>query len=133
MSGRTDGPVRVLMADDDPLVLDAFKDLLPPDRYLIVGEAANGRQAVEMVELLRPDVVLLDVRMPGMGGVEAAREIRDRCPVPVVMVTALEDPALADPSAGHGAGAYVVKPPSAGELQRAIALSRERFAASRGG
>jgi len=119
--------VRVLMADDDLLVLEAIKDLLPRSRYQIVGEAANGSQAVELTERHRPDVVLLDVRMPVMDGIEAARRIRDRCPAPIVMVTASDDLAMVDLSGSVGVGAYVVKPPGGPELERAIAFARARF------
>ena len=72
--------VRILLADDNPLVIDCLKTLLSLEGFEIAGEAADGQGAGEGARALRPDVAILDVSMPGMGGVDAAREIRDLCP-----------------------------------------------------
>jgi AmiR/NasT family two-component response regulator len=95
--------------------------------YKVVGEAANGLEAVEMTQSLRPDVVLMDIKMPDMDGIEATRQIHKRCPTPVVVVTAHEAPGLVEEASEAGVGAYLVKPPNAREVERAITIATARF------
>jgi AmiR/NasT family two-component response regulator len=120
-------PARVLIADDDVLVLEAIERILARIGHTVAGRAADGYQAVEATQSLRPDVVLMDIKMPKMDGLEAARQIQDRCPVPVVLLTAYETPDLVEKASAAGIGAYLLKPPRDREMGRAIAIAMARF------
>jgi AmiR/NasT family two-component response regulator len=124
---KAPSPVRVLIADDDILVIEAIQELLERIGHRVVGKVADGRQAVEAAQSLRPDVILMDIVMPRMDGLEAARQIIDSCPTPVVLITAHETPELVELASEAGIGAYLVKPPQVRELGRAIAIAMARF------
>jgi signal transduction histidine kinase len=117
----------VLIVEDNPLVGEMIKGLLEEAGYTVVGEAADGFEAVEMTQSLRPDVVLMDIKMPGMDGIEATRLIYERCPTPVVMLTAYDTPEMVEEAGAAGAGAYLVKPPNAREIEHAIIIAMARF------
>ncbi len=119
--------VRVLIAEDDFLVTEMIRGVLDELGYVSAGNARDGRQAIELTESLRPDVVLMDIKMPELDGVEAARVIQERCPTPVVVLTAYDTPDLLQQTAAAGVGAFLVKPPRAAELERAIQIARARF------
>lgn len=118
---------QVLIAEDDYLVGEMIRGLLEEIGYRIVGEAADGREAVEMTRRLQPDVVLMDIKMPNVDGIEATRLIFESCPTPVVMLTAYESSELVERASAVGAGAYLVKPLSAPEIERAITVAAARF------
>ncbi|HEY72074.1 MAG: hypothetical protein DRI81_14665 [Chloroflexi bacterium] len=118
---------RVLIAEDAHLVSEMIKILLEELGYTVVGEAADGVEAVEMAHVLQPDVILMDIEMPNMNGIEATRQIQAQCPTPVVMLTAHESDRLVVEVSDAGAGAYLVKPPRAGEMKRAITIALARF------
>lgn len=120
--------LRVVIAEDDFLVSAEIARLVEALGGEVVATARDGSQAVEAIRRLQPDVAVLDVQMRPVGGLEAARRIRDECPVPVIILTAYESPALVEEASEAGAGAYVTKPPDRGELQRAITIARARFA-----
>ena len=102
--------VRVMVADDDDLLRDALSELLEQLGFTLVGSAADGSQAVVMAEDLVPDVILMDIRMPGVDGIAATREITTRFPqVKVVMFSAYDDPALTSSAMELGAFGYLVK------------------------
>lgn len=119
---------RVLVVDDDILVIEAIQDILERLGCTVVGEAVNGLQAVDMTNSLQPDVVLMDIEMPYMDGLEAARQIQTHCPTPIVVLTAHESPTLIAQARDAGVGAYLVKPVQAREVERNIAIARARFA-----
>lgn len=119
--------VRVLIAEDDYLVSKMIEGLLEEIGYTVVGEAADGLEAVEMTQSLRPDVILMDIRMPIMDGIEATRLIYERFPTPVVVLTAYDTPELVERASAAGVGAYLLKPPDAHEMDRAIAVAMARF------
>lgn len=120
--------IRVLIAEDDALTCDRIHALLLDGGYEVVGEASDGRQAVEMTAALRPDVILMDIKMPEMDGLEAAARIRTDCPTPVVLLTNYVSSDLVTQASQVGAGAYIVKPSDSGEIGRAISIALARFA-----
>jgi DNA-binding NarL/FixJ family response regulator len=115
-------PIRLLVADDHPVVRDGLVAMLgtQPD-FLVVGEASNGVQAVELAERLRPDVILLDLAMPEIDGVEAIRRIREKCPDARVLVfTAFDTDERIVGAVQAGARGYLLKGVPRGEIFNAI-------------
>jgi AmiR/NasT family two-component response regulator len=119
--------VRVLIAEDDYLNSEMIKGLLEEAGYTVAGEAADGFETIEMTRSLQPDVVLMDIKMPDMDGLEATRRIYESCPTPVVVLTAYERSELVEEASAVGVGAYLVKPPNAREMERAITIAMARF------
>ena len=119
--------IRVLIVEDDSLVSEMIQGLLEGMWYIVTGRAVNGQQAVEMTQSTRPDVVLVDIKLPDMDGIEAARRIYESCPTPVVVLTAYDTPELVERASAAGVGAYLLKPPDAHEMDRAIAVAMARF------
>jgi DNA-binding NarL/FixJ family response regulator len=113
---------RVLLADDHAMFRQGVREMLSTDEGIeVVGEAENGREAVELAERLRPDVVLLDVEMPVMGAREAMERMLDKAPAPrVIIVTMHDDPRLVRELIGLGATAYLVKSATIEELHTAV-------------
>ena len=108
--GRS-GPARIVVADDHGLVRQGFRGMLSREEDLeLVGEAENGREALEACSRLRPDLILMDVRMPEMDGLEATREIKRGHPQTIVlMVTMHENPDYLLEAVRAGAAGYVLK------------------------
>ncbi|MBN1180525.1 MAG: hybrid sensor histidine kinase/response regulator [Anaerolineae bacterium] len=119
--------VRVLIVEDDYPVSEMIQGVLVETGYTVIGEAVNGFEAVDMTQSLKPDVVLMDIRIPGISGLEAARRIQASCPTPVVVLTAFESSDLIEEAALVGVGAYLIKPPDANQLERAITIALIRF------
>ncbi|MDR2381878.1 MAG: response regulator [Bifidobacteriaceae bacterium] len=117
---------RVVVAEDDALIrLDAV-EILREAGFDVVGEASNGEEAVELAEELRPDVVVMDIKMPKMDGLTAAEKIgKDRL-APVVMLTAFSQKELVERARDAGAMAFVVKPFTGADLLPAIELAIAR-------
>jgi AmiR/NasT family two-component response regulator len=121
-------PLRVVIADDQESMSAIIRRQLVKIGHVVIGKATNGRQAVEMTQLLQPDIVLMDIEMPEMDGLEAARLIHEQCPLPVVLLTGHDDPEMVRRASQSGVGAYLMKPPSAPEIERAIIIAVARFA-----
>ncbi len=119
--------IRILIAEDDFLVSRMVKGMLEETGYNIVGEATSGTEAVEMTSKLKPDVVLMDLEMPEMDGIMATRLILTHCPTPVVVLTAYENHELVEQANAAGVGAYLIKPPKAREIDRAVTIAIGRF------
>lgn len=119
--------VRVLIAEDDFLVSRMIRGMLEETGYSVIGEAMNGTEAVEMACKLLPDVILMDIEMPEMDGLTATRHLLLQSPLPVVVLTAYESPELVEQASAAGVGAYLIKPPKAGEIERAITIAMGRF------
>ena len=114
--------IRILLVDDHSFIRRALRISLADETSLeIVGEAANGQLAIEQVELLKPDVVLMDIQMPNMDGVEATRQICDRFPnIKVLILTVDETEEYVSHALKHGASGYILKNTSPEELSFAI-------------
>jgi DNA-binding NarL/FixJ family response regulator len=114
-------PPRVLVADDHAMLREALVELLAQAGYEVAGEAADGADAVALARQLEPDVVLMDLRMPVLGGLDATRLIRDACPATqVVLLTAFESPALQQQAEEAGCFAYLVKGAPPGTIRLAL-------------
>jgi DNA-binding NarL/FixJ family response regulator len=109
---------RLLVVDDHEMLREALVDLLIQAGFEIAGEAADGADAVALAKQLEPDVVLMDLRMPVLGGLDATRLIKDACPaIQVVLLTAFESPALQQQAEEAGCFAYLVKGGPPGDLR----------------
>ncbi len=118
---------KVLIVEDESLVSRMIEGCLQQCGHKVIGRAREGMEALEMTTRLRPDVVLMDIKLPEMDGIEATRRIQQNCPTPIVVLTAYDTPDLVDEVNRAGAGYYLVKPPNTGELQRAITITTTRF------
>jgi len=119
--------MKILLAEDDSAVAVALMHQLRSLGHEVVGEAATGRQAVQLAEETRPELVVMDIMMPDGDGIEAARQIAEKCPVPVVFLTGHFDEELLSGVAESGGMAYLLKPATADQLQAGITLARARF------
>ena len=118
---------RVLIAEDEALIRLDLKETLIEEGYDVIGEAGDGAEAIRLVAELRPDVAILDIKMPGTDGLTAARSIIDDRLAAVVILTAFSQRDLIEQARDAGALAYVVKPFHRNELVPAIELARARF------
>ncbi|MFH0988785.1 MAG: response regulator [bacterium] len=120
--------LRILVVDDDSVMRKAIGFQLQRLGHLVVGDASNGEEAVEAVKSEQPSVVLMDVEMPFMDGLEATECIQGQSPTPVVLLTAHSDPDFVLRASKAGAGAYLVKPSNPQEIDRAIMIAVARHA-----
>ena len=115
--------IRVLLADDHPVVRGAIKLKLESDGIEVVGEAGDGREAVELVDSVRPEVVLLDINMPRMGGLDAARAILELHPeAKIILLTSDDEPETMSEAARIGARDYLFKDDPSDHLVRTVHL-----------
>ena len=119
---------RVLIAEDEALIRLDLAEMLAEEGFEVVGEAGDGEQAVALALELRPDLVILDVKMPKKDGIEAAAEIVGEQIAPVVILTAFSQRELIERARDAGARAYLVKPFSKADLLPAIELAVARYA-----
>jgi response regulator NasT len=134
MSGVADGrePAqarrRVLIAEDEALIRLDLREMLIEEGYDVVGEAGDGEAALRLAEQLRPDLVILDIKMPIMDGLTAAENIAGSRLAPVVILTAFSQRELVERARAAGAMAYLVKPFQKSDLVPAIEIAASRFA-----
>ena len=121
-------PKRVLIAEDEALIRLDLREMLQEEGFEVVGEAADGEQAVELAVELNPDLVICDVKMPKMDGITAAAQIADKRIAPVVILTAFSQRDLIERARDAGAMAYLVKPFQKRDLLPAIEMATSRFA-----
>ncbi|MGI9117733.1 MAG: ANTAR domain-containing response regulator [Gaiellales bacterium] len=119
--------MRVLIAEDETIIRLDVRTLLERAGHDVVAEARDGEEAVALAAEHEPDLVIMDVRMPHLDGIEAARAITDRRPVPIVMLTAYAEQDLVTRASEAGAFAYLVKPFREVDLLPAIDTARARF------
>jgi len=118
---------RVLVAEDEALIRLDLVEMLREEGYQVVGEAGDGEEAVRLAGELRPDLVILDVKMPKMDGIEAASVIAKERIAPVVILTAFSQRDLVERARDAGAMAYLVKPFAKRDLVPAVELAMSRF------
>ncbi len=119
--------LRILIADDESLRLMSLREQLEKLGHRVVAEASDGRSAVELARDLRPDIAIMDIKMPGMDGIEAADKIMHERPIPIILLTAYSEKDLAERAAQAQVAAYLMKPVSENDLLPAIALAISRF------
>jgi two-component system, response regulator PdtaR len=120
-------PFRVVIAEDEALIRLDLKEMLEEDGYVVVGEAGDGEAAVKLTESLRPDLVIMDIKMPGLDGISAAERITSEHLAPVVILTAFSQRDLVLRARDAGAMAFLVKPFTKADLVPAIEIAVSRF------
>ena len=121
-------PIRVVVAEDEVLIRLDLVEMLTEEGYDVVGQAGDGEAAVQLTNEHKPDLVVMDVKMPKLDGISAAEQIATARIAPVVMLTAFSQRDLVDRARQAGAMAYVVKPFGKADLVPAIEIARARFA-----
>jgi AmiR/NasT family two-component response regulator len=122
----TAGRRTILVAEDEPLIRLDIVEMLTESGYSVVGEAGDGEEAVRLAEQLRPDLVVMDIKMPVLDGISAAERIVSAKIAPVVLLTAFSQRELVERARDAGAMAYVVKPFTAADLVPALEIAASR-------
>ncbi|MBJ7356290.1 response regulator [Nocardioides sp.] len=125
---ETPTPRTVVVAEDEVLIRMDLAEMLTEEGYDVVGQAGDGAAAIELAERLRPDLVILDVKMPVLDGIAAAERIAAARIAPVVILTAFSQRDLVERARDAGAMAYLVKPFTRNDLVPAIEMAVSRFA-----
>jgi two-component system, response regulator PdtaR len=120
-------PVRVVIAEDEAIIRLDLKEILEEEGYEVVGETGRGDEAVELVKEHEPDVAILDIKMPGLDGLSAAREIAGERRAAVLILTAFSQRDLVEQARDAGTLGYLVKPFQRTELVPAIEVALGRF------
>jgi len=120
-------PVRVVLAEDEAIIRLDLKEILEEENYEVVGETGRGDDAIDLVRTLEPDLAILDIKMPGMDGLTAARHIASERLAAVLILTAFSQHDLVEQARDAGALAYLVKPFQKSDLIPAIEMALGRF------
>ncbi|CAA9561478.1 MAG: hypothetical protein AVDCRST_MAG49-2458 [uncultured Thermomicrobiales bacterium] len=120
-------PSRIIIADDESLIRLDLREMLTHIGYDVIAEAGDGRTALDLARKLRPDLMVMDIKMPDLDGIAAAEELTREKIAPVVLLTAYSDQALVERAKEAGVVGYVVKPFRETELMPVIELSLARF------
>ena len=120
-------PLRIVVADDEPDMRDYFKKILPRLGHQVVAAAETGRELVEQCRALHPDLVITDIKMPDMDGIDAAVVLYQEWPIPVILVSAYHDPELIRRAEVDHIMGYLVKSIKQSDLEPVIALALRRF------
>jgi AmiR/NasT family two-component response regulator len=118
---------RVIIADDESIIRMDLREMLTNLDYLVVGEVGDGRSAVNLARELKPDVVIMDIKMPDMDGIEAARVLTEEHIAPVILLTAYSQKDLVERAKVAGVVGYMVKPFREADLGPAIEVALARF------
>jgi response regulator NasT len=118
---------RVVIAEDEALIRLDLKEMLEEEGYTVVGEAGDGETAVRLAQEFKPDLVILDVKMPVLDGLSAAEQIHEAHIAPTLMLTAFSQRDLVERARDAGAMAYIVKPFNKGDLVPAIEMAVSRY------
>jgi len=123
----TPKPLRIVIADDEGVIRLGLRAMLEEQGYQVVGEAADGKRALDLTAKLHPDLIFLDIKMPGVDGLQAARALLQDRTVPVIVLTAYADREFVARAREAGVLAYLVKPVREGGLRPAIEMAMGRF------
>ncbi len=118
---------RVIIADDESLIRMDLREMLTNLGYLVVGDAADGRSAVHLARELRPDIVIMDIKMPDMDGIEAAKILTEERVAPVLLLSAYSQQELVQRAQKAGVAGYMVKPFRESDLTPSIEVALARF------
>lgn len=118
---------RVIIADDESIIRMDVREMLTNLGYLVVGEVGDGRSAVNLARELKPDIVVMDIKMPGMDGIEAAKILTEEKISPVLLLTAYSQRDLVERAKEAGVAGYIVKPFQESDLAPAIEVALARF------
>jgi len=124
---ETSSRLRISVADDEPDMREYFQKILPLLGHSVVSAAENGRQLVADCEAHNPDLVITDIKMPVLDGIDAANVIYQTRPIPVILVSAYHDPDLISRAEADHIMAYLIKPIKQADLEPAIAIAARRF------
>jgi AmiR/NasT family two-component response regulator len=119
--------LRVFIVDDEAVIRMGLKTMVTVLGYQVVGTAANGDDALEKVKTLKPDLLLLDIKMPGKDGLTVAEELATEMPLPIIMLTAYTEKAMIERAANAAVMGYLVKPINEGKLGPMIEVALTRF------
>jgi AmiR/NasT family two-component response regulator len=119
--------LRIAVADDEPRMLQFYREVLPMMGHEVVCTALNGAELIEQCRSAHPDLVISDIKMPDMDGIDASKQIAAQEAVPIIMVTAHDDPELLERAGATHVLAYLVKPIKRQDLQPAIVIAMRRF------
>jgi response regulator NasT len=125
--GASVGRLRIAVADDEQDVRDYFSTFLPALGHHVIAAARTGKELVQQCRVTKPDLVITDIKMPDMDGIEAAAEVCRERPLPVILVTAHQELDLVDRAAAVCVVGYLVKPIKQADLHPAITLAVRRF------
>ena len=120
-------PLRILIADDESIRLLSLRAQLSALGHRVIAEASTGEEAVALADRWRPDLAILDIKMPLMDGIEAAERITQTRPIPIILLTAYSEAQLVERAAQANISAYLMKPVSEEDLLPVIALALTRF------
>ncbi len=120
-------PLKIAVADDEPDMRDYFATVLPRMGHEVVAVARNGEELIERSLATRPDLLILDIKMPEVDGLQAAARISEQEPVPAIVVSAYHDPELVERATRDHILAYLVKPVKQADLEAAIIIAMRRF------
>ena len=120
-------PIRVVIAEDEAIIRLDLKESLEAEGYAVIGETGRGDEAIDLVRMLEPDLIILDIKMPGMNGIEAAKVISDEGLAAVILPSAFSQQDLIKEASNAGVLAYLVKPFQRSDLVPSIELALGRF------
>lgn len=126
-NNKRNKPLRLVIADNEAIIRLDVREMLEDAGHEVVGEAINGRKAIELTRMYRPDLVIMDIKMPEMDGITAARKIADEKLAPVLLLTAFSQPEIVEQAKNSGVLGYLVKPIRESNLFPAIEIALSRW------
>lgn len=126
-NNKRNKPLRLVIADNESIIRLDVREMLEDAGHEVVGEAINGRKAIELTRMHKPDLVIMDIKMPEMDGITAARKISEEKLAPVLLLTAFSQPEIVEQAKNSGVLGYLVKPIRESNLFPAIEIALSRW------